>query len=406
MKVRPTLRTFMDAQAGKRVDEYSHRCSTSASRPAPARKDNPRGRHNTLGNDPQFKCAWTGSRIGRATWSNWFTIRPVVTVTELARSGHRNLVQFEQLHHGWWPPQRCDVPVKGGVEADAANLIEDAKLPSDTREVVAWVASIRSNLDAVHSDSEAGGEIARAGSACLPGSASVVSKPRTGPSNLAKLALSRGPVGQQSRGMRREIFRMPRDRALALLRRVPIVHLASTTGDGAPVLRALDAAVLDDGVAFHGSPTGEKISCVGRAAVISAEEVIAHLPSYFTDPERACPATTLYRSVQVHGVLRAVEDPALKAVALEALMRRWQPEGGYRPIDPTTPMYRRAVAGVLVLQVTFDVVDGKEKLLQNRRPEEIQTIVARLRDRKAPGDDAAIDAIVQANPTAFGDLSP
>jgi len=38
-----------------------------------------------------------------------------------------------------------------------------------------------------------------------------------------------------------------------LLRRAPIVHLASTAEDGSPVLRALDAAVLDDAVAFHGS---------------------------------------------------------------------------------------------------------------------------------------------------------
>jgi uncharacterized protein len=140
---------------------------------------------------------------------------------------------------------------------------------------------------------------------------------------------------------------------------------------------------------------------VGRAAVVSAEEVIAHLPSYFTDPERACPATTLYRSVQIHGTVRAVEDPARKAAALEALMRRWQPEGSYRPIDPTTPMYRTAVAGVLVLEVTFGSVDGKEKLLQHRRPEEIRTIVARLRERNAPGDAAAIDAILQASPAAF-----
>lgn len=202
--------------------------------------------------------------------------------------------------------------------------------------------------------------------------------------------------------MRRQIFRMSRDRALALLRRAPIVHLASTTDDGSPVLRALDAAVLEDVVAFHGSPAGEKTRCIGRAAVVSAEEVIAHLPSSFTDPERACPATTLYRSVQIHGTLRAVEDPARKAAALEALMRRWQPDGGYRPIDPATPMYRAAVAGVLVLEVAFDVVDGKEKLLQNRPPEEIRTIVARLRERQAEGDAAAIDAIIEANPAAFG----
>jgi nitroimidazol reductase NimA-like FMN-containing flavoprotein (pyridoxamine 5'-phosphate oxidase superfamily) len=206
--------------------------------------------------------------------------------------------------------------------------------------------------------------------------------------------------------MRREIFRMPHLRALALLRRAPLVHLASTTPDGLPVLRALDAAILDDAVAFHGSPTGEKTLCVGRPAVVSAEEVIAHLPSWFTDPERACPATTLYRSVQVHGTLRAVEDPARKALALEGLMRRWQPEGRYRAIDPSDPLYVKAIAGVQVLEVGFEQVDGKEKVLQNRPPEEILGIVARLRERGAPGDDAAIEAILEVNRGVLGAPSP
>jgi nitroimidazol reductase NimA-like FMN-containing flavoprotein (pyridoxamine 5'-phosphate oxidase superfamily) len=202
--------------------------------------------------------------------------------------------------------------------------------------------------------------------------------------------------------MRREIFRMPHERALALLRRVPLVHLASTTPDGLPVLRALDAAILDDAIAFHGSPTGEKTLCVGRPAVVAAEELVAHLPSWFSDPERACPATTLYRSVQVHGTLRAVEDPARKALALEGLMRRWQPEGRYRPIDPSDPLYRNALAGVQVLEVGFEQVDGKEKLLQNKRPEEILQLVERLRERNAPGDAAAIAAILEVNPEVNG----
>jgi predicted FMN-binding regulatory protein PaiB len=197
--------------------------------------------------------------------------------------------------------------------------------------------------------------------------------------------------------MRREIFRMPHDRALALLRRAPLVHLASTTPDGLPVLRALDAAILDDAIAFHGAPTGEKTLCVGRAAVVCAEELVAHLPSWFSDPERACPATTLYRSVQVHGTLRAVEDPARKALVLEALMRRWQPEGRYRSIDPESAMYRKSIAGVLVLEVPLEQVDGKEKLLQNKRPEEIAQIVERLRERNAPGDATAIEAILEVN---------
>jgi nitroimidazol reductase NimA-like FMN-containing flavoprotein (pyridoxamine 5'-phosphate oxidase superfamily) len=198
--------------------------------------------------------------------------------------------------------------------------------------------------------------------------------------------------------MRREIFRVDADRALALLARAPFVHLATTTSTGAPVLRALDAAVLGDAIYFHGARTGEKAACIGRPAVVSAEEVVARVPSWMLDPERACPATTLFRSVQVHGTLTEVVDLGAKASALESLMKRWQPEGRHRPIEAEDPYYRRELAGVLVFAVPFERVDGKWKLLQNRTHEEISKILRALRERGAPGDAEAIDAIREANP--------
>lgn len=187
-------------------------------------------------------------------------------------------------------------------------------------------------------------------------------------------------------------------RALALLARAPAVHLATTTPEGEPVLRALDAAVLEDGVYFHGARAGEKARCLGRPAVVSAEELVAHVPSWMIHPTHACPASTLYRSVQVHGTLREVVDPAAKARALEALMRRWQPEGRYDPIDPEDAHYAGELRGVLVVHVPFGRVDGKEKLCQNRRPEEISAVLTGLWERGGEGDAEAVEAIRAANP--------
>ena len=200
-------------------------------------------------------------------------------------------------------------------------------------------------------------------------------------------------------GMRREIFRSDPRRALAWLARADAVHLATTTPEGAPVLRALDAAVLEDGVYFHGARAGEKVRCLGRPAVVSAEEIVAHVPSWMVHPTHACPASTLYRSVQVHGTLREVTDPAEKARALEALMRRWQPEGRYDPIDPSVPHYAGELRGTLVFVVPFEQVDGKEKMLQNRKPEEILAVLSGLWARGGPGDVEAIEAIRELNPS-------
>jgi nitroimidazol reductase NimA-like FMN-containing flavoprotein (pyridoxamine 5'-phosphate oxidase superfamily) len=191
-------------------------------------------------------------------------------------------------------------------------------------------------------------------------------------------------------------FGMSRDAALAFLAQAPVIHLATTTPDGAPVLRTLDFVWTGDAVVFHGARVGEKAACVGRAAVVGAEELVARLPSYFFDPERADVASTLYRSVQVHGTIEEVTDLGEKTRALTALMERLQPEGGYRPLDPGDALYTAALRDVLVLRVRPERVDGKAKLGQNRTPEDQRRILEGLRRRGAAGDEAAIAAILAA----------
>ncbi len=198
--------------------------------------------------------------------------------------------------------------------------------------------------------------------------------------------------------MRKAIYATDRAAALACLRRQPFVHLATTDPDGQPILRALHAIVLDDMVAFHGSAVGEKTLATGRAAVVCAEEVVAEIPSWFIDPERACPATTYYESVQVHGTLRSVDDPTTKARVLAALMTRYQPEGGYVAIEADAPLYRSAVQSIGVLAVPLTHVTGKRKLGQNRRPEQLAKVLEHLWARGEPGDVAAIDRVREANP--------
>ncbi|MBU6429215.1 MAG: pyridoxamine 5'-phosphate oxidase family protein [Cyanobacteria bacterium REEB65] len=197
--------------------------------------------------------------------------------------------------------------------------------------------------------------------------------------------------------MRKEIYRMPTTEALEWLTSARIVHLATTGSDGEPILRTLHAVVWKGAVAFHGAPAGEKMAALGRQAVVGAEEVVAGIPSYFLDPERACPATTYYRSVQAHGVLQAVADPAEKAEILAAFMRKYQPEGGHVPISADHPLYRKAIEGILIVQMPIDRLDGKAKLGQNRRSSELVNVIEKLRHRNGPGDAKAIEFIRAAN---------
>lgn len=193
--------------------------------------------------------------------------------------------------------------------------------------------------------------------------------------------------------MRKEIYRMESAAARALLARSRVVHLASTRSAGEPLLRTLHAVVCGDGLYFHGAPAGEKIEAIGRPAVVCAEEILAEIPSYFLDPERACPATTYYESVQVHGCIEEVDDGAEKAQALQALMLKYQPEGGHVPITADDPLYRKAVAGVLVLRLSLRQLDGKAKLGQNRSAADLRQVLQRLWQRGLPTDALAIDKV-------------
>lgn len=200
--------------------------------------------------------------------------------------------------------------------------------------------------------------------------------------------------------MRKErFFGMERAAAVDFLARAPVIRLATTGADGAPILRTVNAAVIDDAITFHGAPAGEKTEALGRPAVIQAEETVAQIPSWFVDPERACPATTFYRSVQVHGALEPVDDPVQKARILSALMHKHQPEGRHVPIRADHPLYEKALAGIMVVRVPLERIDGKAKLGQNRTPEERARLVEHLWRRGDDADPRAIDLICAAAPT-------
>ena len=198
--------------------------------------------------------------------------------------------------------------------------------------------------------------------------------------------------------MRKTVFQACSADAVALFERAPFVHLAGVGEDGQPILRTLHGLVVGDSLVFHGATVGEKLELVGRAVVVTAEEVVARIPSYAIDPERACPATTYYRAAEVRGVLERVDDPAEEAALMAAFMRRFQPEGGYASIPP---------GGVSLLRVDLRGAVGKHKLGQNRGPAQLSKVVAFLWRRGDPGDVEAIEALLPFVPTpAFLEAPP
>ena len=198
--------------------------------------------------------------------------------------------------------------------------------------------------------------------------------------------------------MRRKDKAWGADEALALLKRAPTLHMAGALPDGTPVLRPLHGAWVGDRLYFHGARLGEKTGLLGRPVQIAAHEMIAEIPSYASDPVKACPATTFFFSASARGLLREVLAPAERAAALQALMQQYQPEGGYRPITDGDPLYTAAVAALSVLEVAELTVEGKASYGQNKSPAARAAVLDALWRRGAPGDAAAIDLIADLAP--------
>lgn len=165
--------------------------------------------------------------------------------------------------------------------------------------------------------------------------------------------------------------------------------------DGWPKAVPLNYAYAEGAVYFHGSKKGEKMA--GLAEDDRAEFVVyeahAFIPSYYSDPLMACPATLYFRSVRIRGRVAQVEEPAEKALALAALMAKLQPEGGHLPIDAADPKYVSQLKGVAVLRLDPEEVTGKFKFGQNLSSKKRAEVVAGLDARNRPGDAGTIEFI-------------
>ncbi len=198
--------------------------------------------------------------------------------------------------------------------------------------------------------------------------------------------------------MRRQDKAWDEDSARGLLQSAATLTLAGTGANGQPLLRVVHPICWGDRLFLHSAPAGEKLELLGRPVVVSTYEVIAEVPSWAFHPERACPATTLYRSAQGRGVLRQLTDPAEKAAVLQSLMERFQPNGGHRPITHDDALYRRAVSGVAILELAELEVTGKAALGQRYAPAGRLAVLEALWRAGAPGAPAAIEVVRAASP--------
>jgi len=203
--------------------------------------------------------------------------------------------------------------------------------------------------------------------------------------------------------MRRREFEMTEHREIeSFLEESSYGFLSAVRPDGRPSITPLNFVYANGAVYFHGSRVGDKMDAIRHnphvAFAVAKEYAI--IPSYFTDPVMACPASAYFKSVLITGRVELVEDIGEKAVALEAMMKKLQPEGGYEPIRPEDPQYIPRLKGVAVLKLVPKSISAKFKFGQNLTDEKRSEVTAGLMERGLPLDGETVSLMERYRPHA------
>lgn len=156
------------------------------------------------------------------------------------------------------------------------------------------------------------------------------------------------------------------DRIKEFLHQEHVGRISTIDVNGYPQIIPMNFVFLNDAVYMHSHPRGEKIENFKRneKAGFEVDRELEFLPSYFEDPKNASLADTLYVSIVMKGNASLVTDKQEKTLALNGLMKKYQPEGGYDPINSEM----RVLDGVAVVKIIPKTLQGKYKIGQHLSP--------------------------------------
>lgn len=159
-------------------------------------------------------------------------------------------------------------------------------------------------------------------------------------------------------------------------------RICSIDKEGYPQIIPMNFVYTKEVIYMHSHTRGEKLENVLRNPKVGFEvdQSLEFLPSYFTSPTDASQADTLYISVVIKGEARIVSDKLEKSMALNALMLKYQPEGGYEPIRPEM----RVVDEVAIIKVIPSTMRGKYKIGQHLDKTTRLYIAKKILERNSP----------------------
>jgi len=158
-------------------------------------------------------------------------------------------------------------------------------------------------------------------------------------------------------------------------------RISSIDKDGFPQIIPMNFVFLDNSVYMHSHIRGEKIENIKRNSKVGFEvdRNLEFLPSYFSDPDDASLADTLYISVVIKGEATLVENKKEKVLALNGLMKKYQPEGRYNPMREDMDV----LDATAVIKVIPKEMNGKYKIGQNMSKDEKIELATKILDKNS-----------------------
>ena len=172
-----------------------------------------------------------------------------------------------------------------------------------------------------------------------------------------------------------------------ILETAPYASLALRGKEGVSIV-PVSFAGDTEAIYFHGKRGGRKMEAIRHnpEVFVSIVELGSLIPSYFSSEEGlACPATQFFASLEFEGVARELHSPQEKARALEMLMQKYQPEGGYLPLADE-PRYAKALEATAVVAIAVEQIRPKVKYGQKLPAERWERIRRFLAKRRSPLD--------------------
>lgn len=161
--------------------------------------------------------------------------------------------------------------------------------------------------------------------------------------------------------------------------------------NGYPQIIPMNFVFLGGFIYMHSHIHGEKLDNIRRNRMVGFEvdRELEFLPSYFTHPTDASVADTLYVSVVIKGKADLVDDNNEKCLGLNGLMAKYQPEGGYKPMQPEDA----TLDYVEVIRITPEEIRGKYKIGQHMKAAARADLAQKILVRNSPMAEATLDVM-------------